>query len=101
MSPPKISKVTKAMEALVKYGLSAEEMLELSRSLWKYGRAVIQQEGYAKFRVGQTVRWKSRRGFPATGTVLKVNITACKVQASSESGGRIWNIDFSILEVIE
>lgn len=95
-------KTTKAFEALIKFGLTSGEMKELSKVLYSYSRTLDQQDGLAKFRAGQTVRWSASRRGPMLmiGIIQKVNVTACKVQASPACGGRVWNIDFTLLEVV-
>jgi len=71
--------------------------------LEKLIKAVKEQQGYiaslegSKFKSGDNVKWKSRRGMYVNGTILRVNQKSVSVKAED---GVSWRVSPSLLEKV-
>lgn len=57
----------------------------------------LQRRMAVSFRVGETVKFKSRAGKTITGTVQKINQKTVKVQSST---GNMWTVTASLLQKV-
>jgi len=74
-----------------------QEDLEAVRKAWKTAYDNVQRSNIAKFIVGDTVKFDSKRG-PVTGNVTKINRKTIKIK--DEKNNVLWSVSPQLIKLV-
>lgn len=83
-------------KALETQSYTYEECSAIIKAI-KSNKNLLAQESIKAFRVGDKVKWHSRKNPLGTGIIIKVNSKNCQV--SRDSDGTIWTVPATILKL--